>query len=114
MRPACAIRSLLLLSLWLVTGLAIADPQATLERLTKASGQSQPVIRIGLAHAHAITVSASGSFRLVDLDRGEPLWRKSFKGRVRVVADGGPTEEVPSVYRVQVGASGMKARRARN
>lgn len=101
----------------LAAPLSADEGRAALERWATEAGQAEPRIRIGMAHQHAVIVSASGAFRLIDIDRGTPLWKERFEGNLRVVADGGPTEGVPSVYRVQVGAfadeSGARAELAR-
>lgn len=67
-------------------------------------GQGTPTVRIGLAHAHRITVSGRGAFRILDAETGKSLWKPRFKEEIQVVAEGGPIGGVDSVYRIQVGA----------
>jgi stage II sporulation protein D len=85
-----------------------------LERLASAAGQKAPVLRIGLEAAPAIAVSSSKPFRIVEPSDMMGVWKPRFEGAVRVVAEGGPREELSSIYRVQVGAYGsMEAAEAK-
>jgi len=77
------------------------------ERLRKSAaglGQREPMIRIGLAPVHRVEIGSDGTFRVLDPATGKPLFKPVFSGTLHVVAEGGPTGEVPSVYRVQVAA----------
>jgi stage II sporulation protein D len=80
------------------------DAGARWRSLAGQAGQKQPILRIGLSHAHRVSVSGSRSFRILDPETGKSLWQPEFNGEIQVVADGGPLEGVPAVYRVQVGA----------
>jgi stage II sporulation protein D len=100
------IARLLLLSLFVAGGSAVAqeDADAAWRALAGRAGQKEPILRIGLGHAHRVSVSGGGGFRILDPTTGQSLWQPEFKGEIQVVADGGPLEGVPAVYRVQVGA----------
>jgi stage II sporulation protein D len=80
------------------------DTRARLLRLAAEAGQHDAIVLIGLEHAHRISVGSQEAFRILDPDSGKPVWKPEFKGRVQVVAEGGPQDGVPSIYRVQVGA----------
>lgn len=93
------------------------DAQARLRALAAASGQRAPLIRIGLDAAHAVRVTCARGFRILDPRSGADVWRARYTGEVAVVAQGGPSAAVSSVYRVQVGAfmtqAAAEAERAR-
>lgn len=65
---------------------------------------SGTIVRIAVATADRIQIGASGSFRIVDPETGADVWSRSFRESVVVVADGGPSEPVPEVWRVQIGS----------
>jgi stage II sporulation protein D len=88
---------------------AADDIDERLRGLARASGQKDPVLRIGLADAHSIAITSAGSFRIVDPDTGEPVWKATYREKVHLVAEGGPREGAPSIYRIQVGAFGKMA-----
>jgi len=81
-----------------------ADADGVIERFALDAGERVPLMRIGFAPAHAIEVSSRGSFRLLDPLTGRTVWRESFQETLAVVAEGGPKKEVPTVFRIQVGA----------
>lgn len=72
----------------------------------EASRVDQPgtVVRIALATAASVRVGGEGSFRFIDPDTGEGVWRSSFRGEIAVVADGAPDVPVPEVWRIQTGS----------
>jgi stage II sporulation protein D len=78
-------------------------------RLARAAGQGDPVIRIGLEPGHAIEISSKRPFRVVDPATGDAIWKPRFEKSVRIVADGGPQDELPAIYRIQVGAFGNES-----
>jgi len=80
------------------------DARARLLGLAGEAGQHEAIVLIGLEHAHRISVDSRQKFRIVDPDSGKPVWKAEFDGAVQVVAEGGPRDGVPSIYRVQVGA----------
>ena len=86
-----------------------ADTDRAIRQLAKDAGQGSPLMRIGLEPAHTIEIDGDGPFRIIDPSTGRDAWRKKFTGAVRAVADGGPTEGVRAVYRIQVGAFGNEA-----
>jgi len=89
---------------------AVDDPiSRRLLTLAGQAGQEQPILRIGLAQGHALAVSAKRPYRLLDAATGLPVWKAEFAEPLQVVAEGGPREGLPSVYRVQVGAYGERA-----
>ena len=96
----------LALPLATAVGAQAAEPSAAerLQALTRAAGQREPFVRVGLAHAHRVTIGAEGGFRVLDPASGRAVWRERFQGELEVVAEGGPLEGVSSVFRVQVGA----------
>lgn len=75
-----------------------------LRDLATAAGQGKPWLRVGLDAAHAVHVSSDRPFRIVDPGSGASVWKDRFSGEVAVVAQGGPENEAPSIFRVQVGA----------
>ncbi len=81
-----------------------ADPDAAFRRLAAAAGQREPLLRIGLEPGHRVLLSSTTSLRILDPATGAPVWRDPLAGEIAVVAAGGPTGEVPTVYRVQVAA----------
>jgi stage II sporulation protein D len=81
-----------------------AATDEAVRRLARAAGQSRFVMRIGLEDAHHVSLTSSRPFRVVDPASGDTVWRPSFEGDLRIVAEGGPTGDVPRRYRVQVGA----------
>lgn len=96
--------------LWLLAVVALpALGEGTDERLRTLStrtGQEEPILRIGLADAHRVSVTSRGAFRILDARTGKPVWKASFDEEVRLVAEGGPREGAASIYRIQVGAYG--------
>jgi stage II sporulation protein D len=102
----CGLAQLLILAGLLVeTGAAAdADDDSRLRMLAAEAGQEQSILRIGLAHAHRVSVSARPGLRIVDPESGESIWRPEFREAIQVVAEGGPRGAVRSVYRIQVGA----------
>ena len=89
--------------------LLAADADRTIADLARAAGQREPQMRIGLEPGHAVELSSSKAFRVVDPETGQAVWKPKFQETLRVVADGGPRGEVGSVFRVQVGAYGNEA-----
>jgi stage II sporulation protein D len=81
-----------------------ADVDSALARLALDAGQGKPLYRIGLDSAHSVEISSGSAFRIVDPATGKAAWKPEYSGKVVVVAEGGPTGEVPSVFRIQVGA----------
>ncbi len=63
-----------------------------------------PVMRIGLTtqEGRVVTLAAAGGLRLVEKDSGDPPWRRTFEGDVRVVLLG--AGDARTLYRVQVGS----------
>jgi len=93
---------LLLVCFWLQVS---ADPiDERFRDLALEAGQTEPVLRIGLSDGHSVTISSAGPFRIVDPRTGKPIWKSNFTEQVTLVAEGGPREGTPSIYRVQVGA----------
>jgi stage II sporulation protein D len=99
--------------LLVVALLAVAAPgagggiDASRERmlaLAAEAGQREGIILIGLDHAHRITIGSGKAFRVLDPATGKPVWKPEFSGTLQVVAEGGPKQGVPSIFRVQVGA----------
>ena len=85
-----------------------AEEDDPLERMAASAGQQAPVLRIGLAAAHVIEVASPQPFRIIDPSNKVGVWKPRFEGTIRVVAEGGPREELGTVYRVQVGAYGSR------
>jgi stage II sporulation protein D len=81
-----------------------ADADAGLTRMTRATGQDRPLIRVGLEADHRLVISAGSAFRIVDPETGRDVWQPSYDGEVAFVAEGGPTGAVASVFRIQVSA----------
>ena len=80
------------------------DPDARLRALAGDAGEQRNLVRIGLEPRHAFELSATRPFRVVDVATGEDVWRPQHEGVLRVVAEGGPLEGAPGLFRVQVGA----------
>lgn len=104
-------RAELLVLCLLAPGALAAAPG--LDVLARDVGEPAPIVRIGLADAHAVEVSSPSAFRLLDAASGKPVWRGEFRGTVRVIAEGGPPGGAPSLYRIQVGAFSDPAAAAR-
>jgi stage II sporulation protein D len=83
---------------------AVPDAETGLRSLAAGADQKEPMLRIGLAQAHRVPVAGDGPFRIVDPATGNDVWKAEFRQEVQVVAEGGPTEGVPSIFRVQVAA----------
>ncbi len=103
-RFACTFLTTLLPCALLAAQPPARDPQAEVRRLAVAAGQGTPLVRIGLAAGHRVTIESDGPFRIVDLATGEAVWRPRFTQPIQVVAEGGPLEAAASLFRVQVGA----------
>ncbi len=85
-----------------------AGEDAKLVELSRRAGQGRPLMRIGLEPAHAVEISGTGPFRVVDASTGGEVWKPKFDETLRVVADGGPRDEVGGIFRVQTGAFGSE------
>jgi len=91
----------------LVAAIAAGHAEPVDERLhalATAKGRQEPILRIGLAPAHGVSIRGSGPYRIVNPATNKPLWKAKFAEEIKVVAHGGPKDGVQSVYRVQVGA----------
>ena len=88
---------------------SLADDDREIRALAAAEGQGRPLLRIGLEAGRRILLTSSSSLRIVDPADGQTVWKPAFKGEVAIVTEGGPTEDVGSVFRVQVGAFGTQA-----
>ena len=75
-----------------------------LTQFAEAAGQGAPLMRIGLPDGHHVRIGSRGSFRLVDPESGESVWKDGFDDEIQCIADGGPRGDVPRIYRVQVAA----------
>jgi stage II sporulation protein D len=105
MMPIPRLASACLLGALLVGTVALADPADDgLEAIARSIGERRQLYRIGLDSSHKLLLSSSGRFRIVDPVTGKPVWKDVYRGEVAVVAEGGPTEGIPAVYRIQVGA----------
>jgi stage II sporulation protein D len=86
---------------------AIADPaDLGLRRLALGTGEVEPLFRVGLDSAHRLLISSSATYKIIDPATGKTIWKPKHRGEIAVVAEGGPTEGVSSVFRIQVGAFG--------
>jgi stage II sporulation protein D len=103
--------SWVLLALLVPSGVSVfaADGDRAIADLARAAGQRGAQMRIGLEPAHAVELSSDESFRIVDPETGQAVWKPKFDETLRVVADGGPRGDIRSIYRVQVGAYGNEA-----
>ncbi len=90
------------LGCWLAP--ASAGTDAALRQAALRLGQPAPIVRIGLESGHRLTVSAASGLRVVDAASGGDVWKPSYRGEVVIVAQGGPTGDVPVVFRIQAGA----------
>jgi len=97
---------------WVAAALAgpllAAPADEGFRRFASELGQGEPLMRIGLEAGHSVELSSSRPFRVVDPATGRSTWRERFEGTIHVVAEGGPVQGVPTVYRVQVGAYGSE------
>jgi stage II sporulation protein D len=95
---------------WVIATVAVAtsslsaDVDRGLRRLALDTKQIEPLYRVGLESAHRLLVSSPGSFKIIDPATGETIWKPKYRGEIAVVAEGGPTEGVESVFRIQVAA----------
>jgi stage II sporulation protein D len=62
------------------------------------------LFRVGLDLGHRLMLASERPYRLVDPSNGEPIWKDVYSGEIALLAQGGPEEEPPSIYRIQVGA----------
>jgi len=60
--------------------------------------------RVGLDVSHRLMLSSDRPFRIVDAASGQPVWKESYTGEIALLAQGGPEEDPPPVYRIQVAA----------
>jgi stage II sporulation protein D len=60
--------------------------------------------RVGLDVGHRLMLSSDRPYRLVDPSSGQAIWKDNFSGEIALLAQGGPEEAPPSVFRIQVGA----------
>lgn len=107
-RPGAILLPLLVVLSCAVLPSWAAEEAEPLERLAATAGQKAPVLRIGLDAAPTIAVACGKPFRIVDPTDMMGVWKPRFEGTIRVVAEGGPGEQLGSVYRVQVGAYGSR------
>ncbi|MDX1390099.1 MAG: SpoIID/LytB domain-containing protein, partial [Acidobacteriota bacterium] len=105
-RPAAA--ALMTAVVALAAGMSSAN-DAGFERLARQAGQGEPLFRVGLDSAHRVLIDSTGRYRVVDPTTAKPVWKPEFSGELAVVADGGPTGAVESVFRIQAGAFGTQA-----
>jgi stage II sporulation protein D len=108
MRRAALAAVAILCGVAFAAGDAAESVDRDLRRLAEDAGQGEPLLRIGLESAHRVLISSGSAFRIVDPATGEAVWKPEYHGEVAVVADGGPTGDVPSVFRIQVGAFGSR------
>lgn len=101
MRPAILLLSLVGSA---APGGAVGPADLQLRGLAGAAGQAEPILRIGLEPGRNTSLASRGAFRILDATTGQPVWKASFSEQVQVVVDGGPKGELPTVYRIQVGA----------
>ncbi len=85
---------------------AEAESDSRLRRFAVAAGEAEPLYRVGLEPAHEIAISSAKPFKIVDAESGDPVWRERYDEPIHIIAQGGPGKDVPSVFRVQVGAFG--------
>jgi stage II sporulation protein D len=85
---------------------AAADATADDAIRGAATGLNPPgrLFRVGLDVGHRLMLGSEQPFRLLDPATGRAAWKESFTGEVALLADGGPEEEPPTIYRIQVGA----------
>ncbi len=77
---------------------------AGLRRLAGTVTPDGPVWRIALEGGHRVLLDSDRPYRVLDPATGSPVGKESYRGETAFVADGGPEDEPPSIYRVQVGA----------
>lgn len=107
-RRQVAVLALALLCLAAPASRGGVDTDENLRKLAAAAGQGRPVMRIGLATGPHVRVSSRAAYRILDPRDGSAIWRPGFDDEVNFVAEGGPSGEIASVYRVQTGAFGTR------
>ena len=60
--------------------------------------------RVGLDTGHRLMLASERPYRLVDPTSGSAVWKDAYSGEIALLAQGGPEEAPPSVFRIQVGA----------
>jgi stage II sporulation protein D len=65
---------------------------------------SGTLFRVGLDVGHRLMLSSDRPYRLLDPSSGQPVWKDAYSGEIALLAQGGPEEAPPSVFRIQVGA----------
>ncbi len=84
-----------------------ARASAVDDAVRKAATEVNPpgmIFRVGLSVGHRLMLTSDRPYRLVEPQNGQPVWRGTFSGEIALLAQGGPTEDPASVYRIQVGA----------
>jgi hypothetical protein len=86
-------------------GVAAAAPDD--DKVRAAAGAVNPpgrLYRVGLDLGHRLMLGSDRPFRLVDAATGSSVWKDAYTGEIAVLAQGGPEEDPPTVYRIQVAA----------
>ncbi len=60
--------------------------------------------RVGLDNDHRLMLASDRPYRLVDPSSGKTVWKDVYSGEIALLAQGGPEEAPPSIFRIQVGA----------
>ena len=96
---------------WVVLGAAIALRGARADSADDAARAAAArfnppgtLFRVGLDVGHRLTLASDRPFKLLDPDTGQSIFKESFTGEVSLLAQGGPEDEPPVVYRVQIGS----------
>lgn len=71
--------------------------------------QSGTLYRVGLDVGHRLMLASDRPYRLIDPATGQAAWKETCSGELALLAQGGPEEDPPTVYRIQVGAYASEA-----
>jgi stage II sporulation protein D len=89
----------------LAVGVAKAAPgDDAVAAAAAAANPSGTLYRVGLDVGHRLMLSSDRPYRLVDPSSGQAIWKDAYSGEIALLAQGGPEEAPPSVFRIQVGA----------
>jgi stage II sporulation protein D len=89
----------------LLGGVAQAAPVDDAVRAAAAAANPEGrLYRVGLDVGHRLMLSSDRPYRLVDPSNGQAIWKDAYSGEIALLAQGGPEEAPPSVFRIQVGA----------
>ena len=88
----------------LASGVLASDRDDAVRKAALAVNPPGTLFRVGLDVGHRLMIGGDRGFRLVDPVSGANVWKDAYTSPIALIADGGPEEQPPSVYRIQVAA----------